>query len=170
MDNYIRNSWIISTIKNDENYGMLADRLSEIGAELIVKTLDGMEEGNLKGIPQDESKVTLAPKLKSGDYKIDWNKTGEQIHNQIKAFSPSPCAFTSFNGKHLKIFSTSRLDNLSDKMKCGEIALCSKNRLAIQTGKGLIGIRDVQIEGKKRMKVEEFLRGTKLQIKMMFGD
>jgi methionyl-tRNA formyltransferase len=62
------------------------------------------------------------------------------------------------------------LDNLSDKMKCGEIAICTNYQLAIQTGKGLLEIGDVQIEGKKRMKVEEFLHGTKLQIKMLFGD
>ncbi|MCJ7802854.1 MAG: methionyl-tRNA formyltransferase [Candidatus Marinimicrobia bacterium] len=158
------------TIKNDDNYGTLADRLSEIGADLVVKTLDGMEEGNLIGTPQDESKVTLAPKIISGDYRINWNKTGEQIHNQIRAFSPSPCAFTSFNGKRLKIYSTSLLDNLSDKMKCGEIVICSNHQLVIQTGNGLLEIGDVQIEGKKRMKVEEFLRGSKLQIKMMIGD
>jgi len=157
-------------IKNDDNYGTLTDRLSEIGADLVVKTLDGIEEGNLKGTSQDESQVTLAPKIKSGDYRIDWSRTTEQIHNLIRAFSPSPGAYTSFNGKRLKIYSSSMLDNLSNKMKCGEIIICSKNQLAIQTGKGLIEIGDVQIEGKKRMKVEEFLHGTKLQIKMMLGD
>ena len=61
-------------------------------------------------------------------------------------------------------------DNLSNKMKCGEIIICSKKQLAVQAGKGLLEIGDVQIEGKKRMKVEEFLHGTKLQIKMMLGD
>jgi len=157
-------------IKNDDNYGTLTDRLSEIGADLVVKTLDGIEEGNLKGTSQDESQVTLAPKIKSGDYRIDWSRTTEQIHNLIRAFSPSPGAYTSFNGKRLKIYSSSMLDNLSNKMKCGEIIICSKNQLAVQTDKGLIEIGDVQIEGKKRMKVEEFLHGTKLQIKMMLGD
>jgi methionyl-tRNA formyltransferase len=157
-------------IKNDDNYGTLTDRLSEIGADLVVKTLDGIEEGNLKGTSQDESQVTLAPKIKSGDYRIDWSRTTEQIHNLIRAFSPSPGAYTSFNGKRLKIYSSSMLDNFSNKMKCGEIIICSQNQLAVQAGKGLIEIGDVQIEGKKRMKVEEFLHGTKLQIKMMLGD
>ena len=158
------------TIKNDDNYGTLADSLSEIGAELVVKTLDGIETGNLIGTQQDESKVTLAPKIKSGDCRIDWSRTSEQIHNQIRAFSPSPGAYTSFNRKRLKIYSSLMLDNLSNKMKCGEIVICSKNQLAIQTGKGLIEIGEVQIEGKKRMQVEKFLHGTKQPIKMMFGD
>ena len=157
-------------IKNDDNYGSLASRLSKIGADLVVKTLNGIEEGNLTEISQDESKVTLAPKIKSNDYKIDWTKTAMQVNNLIRAFSPSPGAFTSFNEKRLKIYSSSMLDNISEKIKCGEIVICSKNQLVIQTGKGLLEIGDVQIEGKRRMGIEEFLRGTKLQSNMMFGD
>lgn len=169
-------------IKNEDNYGTLASRLSEIGADLVVETLNGIEAGNLQGTPQDDSKVTLAPKIKSDDYKIDWTKTAEQIHNLIRAFSPSPGAFTIFNGKRLKIFSSLILDNSSEpvparrsggrsgNINCGEIVICNKNQLAIQTGNGLIEIWEVQLEGKKRIKVEEFLRGTKLQSKMVFGD
>ncbi|MBU0529738.1 methionyl-tRNA formyltransferase [bacterium] len=157
-------------INDDDNYGTLSNRLSKIGADLIVKTLNGIEEGNLKGTSQDESKVTLAPKIKSDDYKIDWTKTAEQIHNLIRAFSPSPGAFTTFNSKRLKIYSSSISDNISEKIKCGEIVICSKNQLVIQTSKGLLEIGEVQIEGKRRMEIEEFLRGTKLQTKMMLGD
>ncbi len=157
-------------IENEDNYGTLASRLSEIGADLVIKTLNGIEINNLQGTPQDESKVTLAPKIKSDDYKIDWTKQAYEIHNLIRAFSPAPGAFTAFNNKRIKIFSSSILDNLSDNINCGEIVICSKNQLAIQTSKGLLEIGELQIEGKKRMKVEEFLRGTKLQIKMMFGN
>ncbi len=157
-------------VENKDNYGTLANRLSEIGADLVVKTLNGIEINNLQGMPQDESKVTLAPKIKSDDYKIDWTKQAKEIHNLIRAFSPAPGAFTAFNNKRIKIFSSSILDKLSDNMNCGEIVICTKNQLAIQTGNGVLEISEVQIEGKKRMKVEEFLRGTKLQIKMMFGD
>ncbi len=157
-------------IENEDNYGTLASRLSEIGADLVVKTLNGIEINNLQGTPQEESKVTLAPKIKSDDYKIDWTKQANEIHNLIRAFSPAPGAFTAFNNKRIKIFSSSILDNLSDNMNCGEIVICSKNQLGIQTGNGVLEINEVQIEGKKRMKVEEFLRGANLQIKMMFGN
>jgi len=157
-------------IKYEDNYGTLASRLSEIGANIVVETLDGIEAGTLQGTPQDESKVTLAPKIKSDDYKIDWTKPAFEIHNLIRAFSPAPGAFTTFNSKRIKIFSSSILDKSSEENKCGEIVMCSKNQLAIQTGKGLLDIGEVQMEGKKRMKVEEFLRGTKLQTKMLFGD
>lgn len=157
-------------IKDEDNYGTLASRLSEIGANIVVETLDGIEAGTLQGTPQDESKVTSAPKIKSDDYKIDWTKTAKQIYDLIRAFSPAPGAFTTFNSKRLKIYSSTILDNSSDNNKCGEIVIYSKNQLVIQTGKGLLDIGEVQMEGKKRMKVEEFLRGTKLQIKMMLGD
>lgn len=157
-------------INDDDNYGTLADRLSKIGAEIIVETLNGIEAGTLKGTTQDESQVTLAPKIKSNDCKIDWKKPAKQIHNQIRAFSPSPGAFTILNSKRLKIFSSSKLDGSSKNGKCGEIVICSKDQLAIQTGNGLLEIEEMQLEGKKRIKIEEFLRGTKLQSKMMFGD
>lgn len=156
-------------ISNDDNYGSLADRLSKIGSEIVVETLNGIEAGTLKGTAQDESEVTLAPKIKSYDCKIDWKKSAKQIHNIIRAFSPSPGAFTTFNGKRLKIYSSSILDDSSENGKSGEIVICRKDQLVIQTGNGLIEIGDVQLEGKKRIKIEEFLRGTKLQSQMMFG-
>jgi len=157
-------------IQNDDNYGTLSDRLSEIGANLVVRTLNEIEDDILQSYPQEESKVSLAPKIKSNDYKINWNDTAEQIHNRIRAFSPSPGAFTIFNGKRLKIYSSSIIENVSEKIKCGRIMKCSNNQLTVQTGKGLLEIGDVQIEGKKRMKIEEFLRGSILQTEMIFGN
>ncbi|NHZ85920.1 MAG: methionyl-tRNA formyltransferase [Planctomycetia bacterium] len=157
-------------IKYEDNYGTLANRLSEIGAKLVVDTLDGIESGNLSGKPQDESKVSFAPKIKSIDHQIDWKKQAIEIHNFIRAFSPFPGAYTIFNNKRLKVYSSSIVENDSDNKKCGEIVVKSKNKLIIQTGKGLLEIGEVQIEGKKRMTVEEFLRGTKLQSAMLFGD
>ena len=157
-------------IGDKDNYGTLTNHLSVIGADLIVKTLDRIEIGHLHGKPQDESKVTSAPKIKSDDYKIDWIKPANEIHNLIRAFAPSPGAFTTFNSKRLKIYSSTILDDSSNNNKCGEIVIYSKNQLAVQTGKGLLEVREVQMEGKKRMKVEEFLLGTKLQTKMTLGD
>ena len=157
-------------IDDEDNYGTLASRLSELGANIVVETLNGIEAGTVQGTLQDESKVTLAPKIKSDDYKIDWTKTAEQVHNLIRAFSPSPGAFTTFNSKRIKVYSSSILDDSSNNINCGEIVFCKRNQLAVQTGTGLLEIGEVQIEGKKRMKIEEFLRGTKLQTKMMLGD
>ena len=159
----------VVNINDNDNYETLAERLSKIGADLVVETLDGIESGTLQGTTQDESQVTLAPKIKSNDCKIDWKESAKQIHNLIRAFSPLPGAFTVFNSKRLKIFSSSLLDGSTENGKCGEIVICSKDQLVIQTGNGLLEIEEVQLEGKKRIKIEEFLRGTKLQSNMIFG-
>jgi len=159
----------VVNINDNDNYETLAERLSKIGADLVVETLDGIESGTLQGTTQDESQVTLAPKIKSNDCKIDWKESAKQIHNLIRAFSPLPGAFTVFNSKRLKIFSSSLLDGSTENGKCGEIVICSKDQLVIQTGNGLLEIEEVQLEGKKPIKIEEFLRGTKLQSNMIFG-
>jgi len=159
----------VVNINDDDNYGTLAERLRKIGADLVVETLNGIEAGTLLETTQDESGVTLAPKIKSNDLFINWKNSAIEIRNLIRAFSPSPGAFTIFKSKRLKIFSSSILYSSSENGKCGEIVICSKDQLAIQTGNGLLEIEEVQLEGKKQMKIEEFLRGTKLQSQMMFG-
>jgi len=156
-------------INHDDNYGTLSKRLSKVGANLIVKTINEIEKNTLKGIPQDESKVTFAPKIKSDDYKIKWSKSAKEIQNHIRAFSPSPGALTIINTKRIKIYSSSILDNKSKKSDIGEIVICNTNQLVIQTGKGMLEICDVQLEGKKRMTVAEYLRGAKLQPNMIIG-
>lgn len=157
------------SIDNDDNYGTLSKRLSEVGADLVIKTLNEIEENNLKGNPQNESKVTFAPKIKSDDCKINWTNSAKDIHNQIRAFSPSPGAFTIIEKKRIKIYSSSILNNKSEKFGIGEIVICNKNQLVIQTGKGMLEIGDIQIEGKKRMTVEEYLRGAKIHSDMIIG-
>ena len=156
-------------INHDDNYGDLSKRLGEVGADLVVKTLNEIEENNLNGIPQDKSKVTFAPKIKSDDCKINWSKSANEIQNQIRAFSPSPGAYTIINKKRIKIYSSSVFDNKSEKSDIGEIVICNKNQLVIQTGKGMLEIGDVQIEGKKRITVVEYLRGAKLQPNKIIG-
>ena len=155
-------------VKSEDNHGSLSNRLSKIGADLVVETLDGIESGTIQGSKQDEKLVTLAPKIKSADLNIDWLKSAEEIHNRIRAFSPSPGAFTTFQNKRLKIFS-SELSNFSSDNGPGEIVLCNNGELSIQTGNKVLNILEVQLEGKKRLTVTEFLRGTNLEPKIKFG-
>lgn len=156
-------------INDYDNYGTLSKRLSKIGADIVVKTLDGIEAGNLNEIVQDESKVTLAPKIKSDDLKIDWTQSAKDIHNQIRAFSPYPGAFTEINGKRLKIFMTSILDDRKVDNETGKIVEHSKMKLSVQTGIGQLNILEVQSEGKKRMKIDEYLRGANISLDTQFG-
>jgi len=156
-------------IYDDDNYGKLSDKLSKLGAKIVVKTLDRIESGDVIGKPQDETKVTKAPKIKSDDLEIDWNKSAIEIHNQIRAFSPYPTAYTLLDGKRLKIFSSSiNTENIVDE-NIGKIVVCSKNQLTLQTGDGQLDIYELQLEGKKRMDVVSFLNGVNISTNIVLG-
>jgi methionyl-tRNA formyltransferase len=156
-------------IFDNDNYGTLSERLGKLGAGIIVKTLDGIESGKIVGILQDENKVSKAPKIKPDDLIIDWNKSATEIRNQIRAFSPYPGVFTTFDGKRLKLYSSSiNIENTSDA-NIGRIVVCTKNQLSVQTGKGLLNIHELQLEGKKRMDVVSFLNGVNISTDVILG-
>ncbi len=152
----------ITEINDDDDYGTLSARLSKRGAELVVKTLNGIEKGSIDGEQQDESKVTLAPKINNDDLLIDWNKSAVEINNRIRAFSPALGAFTFLNGKRLKIFSASIINNLIDNDNIGKITITNNSAVAVQTGAGQLALNQLQLEGKKRMDVVSFLRGVQI--------
>ena len=154
-----------ANIKDTDNYGSLSDRLSKQGADLLVRTLDGMESGNIKGYSQDKSKVTKAPKLTQKDYRIDWTTSSIEILNRIRAFSPFTGAFTFLNDKRLKIFSALIAQEPSNLTNPGEIYLKDNKQIFVKTVDRTIEILELQIEGKRRMKAEEFLKGIKLESK-----
>lgn len=159
-----------SVVINDgDNFGSLAEKLSKEGAELVVKTLDRIESNQIDAKPQNEDEVTLAPKIKAEDLEINWNKTAIEINDHIRAFSPYPGAFTTLNGKRLKIFFASIVNNTKYSGDIGGIASFSKNQLLIQTGQGLIDIHEVQFEGKKRMEISSFLRGIQMMKNTILG-
>ena len=133
----------------------LHDRLAEIAPEALLESLRMLANGNAPRIPQDDSFATHAPKLKREHGKIDWSEPAEVIERKIRAFNPWPGAFMKIDGQNLKIFSASVVD-LSGKP--GEI-LCSEKNLFIAAGKDALSLREVQLEGKRRMRVREFLRG-----------
>ena len=155
-------------IKEDDNYGTLSDRLSKLGSKIVVKTIDGIESGKIIGTPQDETRVTKAPKITADDLYINWNKSAIDIHNRIRAFSPNPGAYSTFEGRRLKIFSSS-VYNKNDNNIAGKIVICSKSRLSIQTGDGQLLIHELQLEGKKRMDVASFLNGTNITTDLVLG-
>ncbi len=146
----------------DENAGELHDRLQQIGAELIVETLDKLSEGNLKERPQQTvSEPKNAFKIFKEDTRINWKQPSEKVHNFIRGMSPYPAAFTTLeiedNPKILKIFSgTFEIKNHQEKPGSSAI---SRNSFAIYTSDGIYFPAEVQLEGKKRMDVKSFLNG-----------
>ena len=149
-------SCIETKIKKDDTSSTLSERLSKLGAELLVKTLDLMEEGKEKFEKQDSEKATYAEKLTKQSGLIDWNKGALEIHNKVRGTVPWPGAYTFFDSKKINIWQTSVLGG---EGKPGEIVEAEGKNLIIGTGKGLLGVKEIQAEGKKRMGVSDFLRG-----------
>ena len=145
-----------------ENFGSLHDRLAEVGAELLLKTVRAVESGSQIEAVQVNSQATDAPKINKDDLRINWNRSAIEIHNQVRALSPLPGVTTNFNGKVLKIFSTVPAENISKETAPGQVIEVGKDYFSVSTGEGCIRILEVQKEGKKRMSSADFLKGTNI--------
>jgi len=152
-------------IAEDDTAGDLHDKLMEIGAGLLVKTVRAVETGDYVEKPQDEiatdAEPKHAPKLFKEDCLIDWNQPVETVYNRIRGLSPYPTAYTLFNDKIFKIFKAQKQDG-EPGIQPGGFLTDQKTHLKFACLDGFISVIDVQLEGKKRMGVEEFLRGVKL--------
>ncbi|MGA9647997.1 methionyl-tRNA formyltransferase [Pedobacter sp.] len=149
-------------IADDETAGELHDKLMVIGANLLVKTVTAIAEGNFTEQPQPQSDVLKhAPKIFKDDCKINWNNPSQLIYNLIRGLSPYPTAFTLLNDKTLKIFKA-ELENKEPGIAAGGFLSDGKTYLKFATKDGFIKLLDIQYEGKKRMLIEDFLRGMRL--------
>ena len=149
-------------ISPEDNAGTLHDRLMEIGAKLVVETLDGLAEGKLTEIPQNQKEnPKTAYKIFKEDTKIDWEKEVEVIHNFIRGMSPYPAAFTVLEvggeQKILKIFK-GKFQKIEHSKENGAIEI-SKNEFKIYAENGVYFPEELQLEGKKRMNLKDFLNG-----------
>ena len=146
-------------IDNSITTGEALSKLSLIGADLIIKTLTTLAENNIKPFKQDSEKATYAPKIGVEDCKINWLKTADSIHNQIRAFSPKPGAFTFYNDKRVKLFGSKVLRNTSSaSLIPGQIEYAD-SIFKIGTATEPIQITNIQIEGKKMLPVDQFILG-----------
>lgn len=153
-------------IDDEDNFGTLHDKMMILGAELVLKTVKLINTGTFQLSKQDDSLATPAPKITKEICKIDWNKSAIEIHNLVRGLSPYPGAFFTYDEKIFKIFKTRVTENVEIKTAYSEIKIDSihsvyqsKKELFIQTGNGLLQILEIQPEGRKKMSVEEFLRG-----------
>ncbi|HEX8334199.1 MAG TPA: methionyl-tRNA formyltransferase [Segetibacter sp.] len=151
------------SIGEDENAGEVHDRMKVIGAQLLVKTIKGIAEGNLSEQPQSLTNAELkhAPKIFTETCIIDWNKTTTEVHNLIRGLSPFPGAITKLNGKLLKIYKSEKVEATVNHQP-GEIITDNKKYLKFACADGYISVLEMQAEGKKRMAVEEYLRGNRI--------
>ena len=153
-------------IDENDTAGDVHDTMKEIGANLLLKTIKGLADGTLAELPQSEIAnpkseiIHHAPKIFTETCKIDFTKTVDEVHNLISGLSPFPGAFTVLNGKMLKIYKAMRQDGFkpSDAYQTD-----GKTFLKFACADGYIGVKELQIEGKKKMSVDEFLRGYKFK-------
>lgn len=149
-------------IADDETAGELHDKLMVVGANLLVKTLRAIEANNIIEQPQPQNDdLKHAPKIFKEDCKIDWNNQAQTIHNLIRGLSPYPTAFTVLNEKNLKVFKA-EIEDKEPGIVAGGFLTDGKTYLKFAAKDGFIKLLDIQYEGKKRMLIEDFLRGMRL--------
>lgn len=147
-------------IGENETAGELLDRLAVLGAELLSKTLGRLASGQqIPRIPQDESQVSFAPMLDKAMCPIDWNKTAQQIHNQVRGLHPWPVATMELNGIQFKVHETRVVEGQGVP---GSVLELNKHGLVIACGQGAIEIRSLQAQGGKRMNAPDYFRGHPL--------
>ena len=147
-------------ILDEDNAGTLHDKLMLAGARTLLKTVDAIKAGVQNPIPQADLTVDAlqhAPKIFKEDCKINWNAPTEKVYNFIRGLSPYPAAYTTLDGKVLKLYSTEKSDKQIGEV--GTYQTDGKSFLSFATQDGSLSILSLQIEGKKRMLVDEFLRG-----------
>lgn len=139
-----------------ENAGQLMTRLTEVGGEALVRALDLMEEGDIVPLPQDDSLATVAPKLTSADARIDWDLSAKEIERRIRALSPDPGAWTTRNGKRLKIWQAQVVSE--GKSIAGGLE-DRDGEIVVATREGSLRVLELQPEGSSRMTSAAYLRG-----------
>ena len=154
-------------IQENETSGDLYERLTVLGADVLLKTLKAIKNNSLNPQKQDDSKSSYAKMLDKSLSKIDWNLSAQEVHNKIRGLDPWPVALTRFDGKNLKLF-RSRVLNEEYNKSAGTV-IKSKDGIVVVCGdKKAVLITEVQLEGKKRMSASDFSRGANLSDGMIF--
>ncbi|MGV8056499.1 MAG: methionyl-tRNA formyltransferase [Smithellaceae bacterium] len=151
-----------------EDYVHLHDRLAIQGAALLIETIDRVSTGTALRKPQDVSGVTFAPRLKKETGRINWNSDAGNIVNLIRGLSPEPAAYTFFSGQILKIFTAEAVGS-DVKDIPGAIGPLTSRGLTVAAANGYVFLKEIQLAGKKRMTVNDFLRGYRLNSKTILG-
>ena len=153
----------VTAIGPNETAGELLDRLAVLGADLLKDTLSRMEQGAVRGTPQDHTKATYAPMLDKSMCPIDWTQPAQKVHDKVRGLHPWPVATAEIQGTKFKIHATVVLDETTDAAP-GTILGLTKTGLRMACGEGVIEIRSLQAEGGKRMAAPDYFRGHPLEL------
>lgn len=147
-------------IENTDNFETLHDKLAAAGAQAIVEALPLLEAGKLIPEKQNEEESSHVTMIEKEMGRLDFTKEAVVLDRLIRGFNPWPSAFTAYKGKQLKVWEA-YIEERNTEAPCGEIVEVTKNEIKVQTGKGLLCITSLQLEGKKRMSTHDFLLGVK---------
>lgn len=151
-------------ILEEDTVGILYDRLSDLGAKLLKETLPDILKGTNQRIPQDENLVTYAPTLSREDERLDWNMSARQVYNKVRGTNPWPGSYTTYQEKTVKIWA-GQVHQCENAMKHhahqdnGTIVKIFKDAIGVKVNDGVYLITELQLEGKKRMSVKDYLNG-----------
>jgi methionyl-tRNA formyltransferase len=148
-------------IEPEDTSTSIHDRLAEIGAGLMLKTLDNLEHGTAKRIPQDPAQATYAPMLKKSDGLLGWNQAARSLHNRIRAFNPWPGTYTLLKGQTLRIWKAQPTD-LSGELPPGTLLHHASGTAVVACGAGGLRLEEVQLENRRRTSALDFLHGIRL--------
>lgn len=163
----------VIAIRKDENAGELHDEMKEIGADLLLQTVKGLANNTLKESPQsslqtlggkNENMLKHAPKIFTETCQVDWNKTTDEIYNLVRGLSPYPVAFTFLDSKKLKLYKVDKVYEVENILRLptitpGAFETDQKSYLRFACRDGYLAVTELQLEGKKRMNIADFLRG-----------
>lgn len=152
----------------DETAQSLHDKMAQLGADLLIDSLPRYLAGEIVPQAQDETQVTYAPQIEKDEGRMDWSRPAEELERLVRAFTPWPSSFSTWQGKQLKIHRAA-LGQAESQGEAGRVSQTAQG-LGVQTGAGMLLLKEVQLEGKKRLSIEEFVRGQADFIGSRLGD
>jgi methionyl-tRNA formyltransferase len=159
-----------TSVSDDDDFAVLHDRLADMGADLLLETVRGLQDGKITPQPQDSSLVTLAPRLKPEDREIDWKSPARAVFNRIRAFSPSPGARSMLAGREIKLYRASIPAGEDNRAQPGTITSINSTGAVIACGNGAVLVRTIQLPGKKPQPPQALLAGRCISVGSILGE
>ncbi len=157
-------------IEPDETAGSLSEKLARLGAELLRERFLSLIRGELSPVPQNHDMATVAPILRKQDGAISWQKAAEEIHNFVRGMSPWPGAFTWLDDKRIAIHRTRISVEKGSFQRPGSILSADDRGIEVACGRGAVVVEELQVEGRRRMRIDQFLTGYRLATNTRFSD
>ncbi|REK76392.1 methionyl-tRNA formyltransferase [Paenibacillus paeoniae] len=157
-------------ILDEDTSGTMFDKLSLAGAKLLGETLPSIIDGSAEAVPQAEVEATYAPNLNRDDERLDWSKSARALFNQVRGLSPMAGAFTYLNGEVFKIRECEPVLGRSGNAESGKIVSADANGIVVQTGDGMLLLKEIQPAGKRAMAVGEWIKGARIEPGTKFGE